>query len=77
MALLELMIYRRVFSTDYLIVLATNLCRMLTMLAIETTMMLVNLATELEAKRILTKFDLNRSSSDECVSKYINEHIYV
>ena len=28
MALLQLMIYRRMFWTDYLIVLATNLCRM-------------------------------------------------
>ena len=47
-ALLQLTIYRRMFWTDYLIVLATNLCRMLT---IETTMMLANLATEPEAKR--------------------------
>ena len=46
-----LTIYRRMFWTDYLIVLARNLCRMLT---IETTMMLANLATEPEAKRILT-----------------------
>ena len=37
---------------DYLIVLATNLCRML-MIEI-TLMMLANLATEPEAKRILT-----------------------
>ena len=51
MALLQLTIYRRMFWTDYLKVLATNLCRMLT---IETTMMLVNLATEPEAKQILT-----------------------
>ena len=50
-ALLQLTIYRRMFWTDYLIVLATNLCRMLT---IETTMLLANLATEPEAKRILT-----------------------
>ena len=52
-ALLELTIYRRMFWTDYLIVLATNLCRMLT---IETTMsmILANLATEPEAKPILT-----------------------
>ena len=35
MALLQLTIYRRMFWTDYLIVLATNLCGMLT---IETTM---------------------------------------
>ena len=36
---------------DGIRVLATNLCQMLT---IETTMMLANLATEPEAKRILT-----------------------
>ena len=47
----SLTIYRHMFWTDYLIVLATNLCRMLT---IETTMMLANLATEPVAKRILT-----------------------
>ena len=51
MALLQLTIYHRMFWTDYLLVLATNLCRILT---IETTMMLANLATEPEAKRILT-----------------------
>ena len=50
-ALPQLAVYRRMFWTDYLIVLATNLCRMLT---IETTMMLANLATKPEAKRILT-----------------------
>ena len=49
--LIQLTIYRRMLWTDYLIVLATNLCRMLT---IETTMMLANLSTEPEAKRILT-----------------------
>ena len=51
MALLQLTIYRHMFWKDYLIVLAMNHCQMLT---IETTMMLTNLATELEAKRILT-----------------------
>ena len=40
-ALLQLTIYRHMFSTDYLIVLVTNLCWMLT---IKTTMMLANLA---------------------------------
>ena len=50
-ALFELMIYHRMLWTDYLIVLTMNLCWML---AIETTMMLANLATEPEAKGILT-----------------------
>ena len=58
-ALLELTIYRRMFWTDYLVVLATNLCWML---MIETTMMLTNLATEPEAKRILTAGVLSMST---------------
>ena len=47
-ALLQLTIYRRTFWTDYMIVLATNLCRML---MIETTI-LANLVSEPEAKRM-------------------------
>ena len=50
-ALRQLTIYRRLFWMDFFIVLATNLCRMLT---IETTMMLANLVTEPDAERILT-----------------------
>ena len=49
MALFQLTIYRCMFWTDYLIVLAKNLCW-----TVEATMMLANLATRPEAKRILT-----------------------
>ena len=68
-ALLELTIYRGMLWTDYLIVLATNLCRMLT---IETTMMFANLVTtKLEAKQILTAGVFSMAtrtdvSDDEC-----------
>ena len=60
MALLQLTIYRRMFWTDYLIVLATNLCRMLT---IETTMMFANLATKYSGSIFDGYSDV---SDDEC-----------